>query len=231
MNDQWSSATRLHLLATACLGAAVLTFAVLAAVGMLEVRLVRDPAQKSPPTSTSPREPVPAGTREPQEPWVREIVDAKPYFALLGYDASLFRYQGGWIDAWIEVEVEGQKTLLGKELGDTLRTDAEGLGRVMTAPSGYLLWVRQKEHGAEVWDLALSYNGQDGNLSGSVHEKRITPPQPKSGAGTEGSGIWSREGGGFIPPTKEGLFVLDGFRNRDGKEITRKVELKCRFMK
>src|SRR5436309_1144444 len=114
MGDHWSSARRLHLLVTASLGAAVVTLAVLVAVGTLEVRLVRGQAPAAPP-------PVPASPKEPAGPWVQGIEDVKPYFTLLSQDASVYKYKGGWIDVWIEVEVEGQKTELGRKLGHDLR--------------------------------------------------------------------------------------------------------------
>jgi hypothetical protein len=224
MEDRWSAARRLHLLVTASLGAAVLTFAVLVAAGTLEVRVGREQLPTAPP-------PVPATPKEREGPWIREVEDARPYFDLLGQTARLYRYKGGWIDAWIDVEVEGQKTVLGKELGKQLREGHERDDRVGPAPSGYLLWVRRKEHDKnEVWELALSLSDKDGKKLAWSYLTESSPPQPKSGRGMEASGLWVRGADGTVPLNEGQAVVLDGFRN-GGERETRKVELKCMFVK
>jgi hypothetical protein len=220
MDNQYSLARGLHFLVTAFFAAVVLILAVLVVVGTVEVRLEHSPQATVPTALVSPK--------EPDGLWVREVAEAKEYFRLLGHQAYLYKYSGGWIDAWIEVEEEGQKTTLGKELGEQLRTNAVGEDRIGPSPTGYLLWVRRKEHAEEVWELALSINGKDGKSFGWVHDNRISPPRPKSGVGIESSGISLREGDGDIVLNEGQIVVLDGFRNGDGRK-GRKVELKCRL--
>jgi hypothetical protein len=207
---------------TTLLAVAGLTLAVLLALGTIEVRFGGSQPRPSDPA------PSPASPKEPKQPWIREIANAEPYFELLGKKARLFEYKGGLIDAWIEVEVEGQVTVLKKMQGALLREFVARNEAAAPVPSGYLVWTR-RENNEEVWELALSINSQDGKIIGWTRDDRISFPGPH--AGGSGFEVSGRIGGGdgAIPLDEGQAVVLAWFRNGESVKATRKVELKCQL--
>lgn len=120
---------KFHLIVTVLLLGTVLTLVVLVALGQVEIGFVRPPP------------PPPA--KAAKGPRIERVPEAEKYYELLGYRACLFRYEGGWVDCWIEVDVDGKKTVLAEGLGEgaknIVQADEELRRRIGEHPSGYLL--------------------------------------------------------------------------------------------
>lgn len=220
MGDRRSVAGWLHLAMTMLLAGGLLILVGLLAAGRVEIRAVT-PAGATPapggavtPAVGARVEPVPGGDH---------------FFGLLGHTAYCLKYEGTWIDFWIEVDVEGQKTRLGEDLGVQLRA-ADRVGADGQPPdgepSGYVVWVRRSEGGKEVWDLAVSVVGQDGKARAAVRRIGISPPPPRASRGAgEGPASGGSLGGGQEVTLAE--FMTFG----DAGQITRKAALKCKAAK
>ncbi len=73
-------------------------------------------------------------------------------FASLGEEALVFRYSGGDLRFWIEIESSGKKKTLGENLIPAAA--APGPGQVV---EGHFVWVRHEadESGKELWTVAM----------------------------------------------------------------------------
>ena len=137
------------------------------------------------------------------------------------------------MDCWIEVDFEGKKTILGDNLGK-LRKASDPKGMTGEQPSGYLLWVRRKENGKEVWDLALNSISiaPDGKSEGSNRIRGISPPPPPSPAKYFGS---MGCGGGPLFVGRENTLSVISVMTQDDPGLklpsTWTAKLKCRLMK
>ena len=111
--EQRSLVRWFHRLVTIALGGVLLILGVLLAAGKVEIRPVKQ-----------------GDTRAPPDPRIEWMEDPDTVFDLLGDKEKpfCFKYEGTWIDCWIEVEVDGKTTRLAEVRGDDLRWHAE-LGR------------------------------------------------------------------------------------------------------
>ena len=184
MTEKRSMANRVHLLLTVLCAGTLLTLGLFVALGKIEIRQV----DRSGNPATSPA--------------IEPVQEGNEYFAALGQEAYCFKYEGTWIDCWIEVEKDGEKSRLG-EVGMLLR---ESLGKnkaqAITEPSGHLVWVRRKSGDKELWDLGIDLADRYGKLKASYHSTMSSPPLP---SGPYGGRSMSRSSGGSL---------------KDGNEIT-----------
>jgi hypothetical protein len=208
-----------HLIVTVLLLGAVLTLVVLVALGQVEIGFVRPP-------------PPPPESKAAKGPRIHAVPEAEKYYELLGYKACLFKYEDGWIDCWIEVDVDGKKTVIGEGFGEQVKNMAQANEEQKRLfgekPSGYLLWVRRKEDGKEVWDLILNVVAPDGKATASSFITGISPPPL---AGTL-SGSDQLSGGPLTAGEEITLATITNSRLKEGKsETTRTAKLKCRLAK
>jgi hypothetical protein len=176
-------ANRAHLLLTVVLAGALLTLGLLAAFGAIEIRWV-DKVDK----------PAPGARIAPAE-------GADEFFKTLGDEAYCFKYEGAWIDCWIEeVDQDGVKTRPWEASGKVLREMQGGQGQAAGTPSGYLVWVRRKRNDHEEWSLGVSAVGKGGQSFSSLKASGISsPPLPKGGS----SGSHTLPSGGSLANAKE----------------------------
>ena len=82
---------------------------------------------------------------------VAELGSVEELFDLAGQDAIAFKYAGGLVDFWIEIEAHGEK-----------RQSRYSYANLQLDPDhtveGYFLWVRgiTDQTGTETWTLAMS---------------------------------------------------------------------------
>jgi hypothetical protein len=215
---------QLHLIMTVLLLGAVLTLVVLVAVGEVEIGFVRAP----PPAPVAPP-PAPVA-KAPAGPRIYPAHEAEKYYELLGYKGVVFKYDGGWIDGWIEVDVDGKKTVIEEALGKGVKQ--LGQGRAGDQPSGYLYWVRRTENNKEVWDLGLNVVASDGGERAFSRAIGISPPpldMPKPG----GADVWGGSGGGPLTAGKEiQLYEVSTSAPNEGQgSTTRRAKLMCKLAK
>jgi hypothetical protein len=213
-----------HLIVTVLLLGAVLTLVVLVALGQVEIGFVRPP------------QPPPPESKAPKGPRIHAVPEAEKYYELLGYKACLYKYEGGWVDCWIEVDVDGKQTVVGEGLGEGVKNiaqaDEEQRRRIGEHPSGYLLWVRRTEGNKEVWDLSLNVVSTDGKAETFSRRTGISPPPLDLAKGSfRGSG---GDCSGFKGPLTAGeeitLATITNFGLKEDKsETTRTTKLKCKL--
>ena len=212
---------KFHLIVTVLLLGTVLTLVVLVALGQVEIGFVRPPP------------PPPA--KAAKGPRIERVPEAEKYYELLGYRACLFRYEGGWVDCWIEVDVDGKKTVLAEGLGEGAKNiaqaDEELRRRIGEHPSGYLLWVRRKENDKEVWDLTLNVVAPDGKAEAFSRGDGISPPPLDMAKGSGRGSIGPDCGGGPLVTGKEMTVatVVNYGHKEDKSKTTRTAKLKCRL--
>jgi hypothetical protein len=103
---------------------------------------------------TGPESPpaVPAGLH------IEEVKSAKELFDLAGQKAVVFKYSGGEVEFWVEIESQGNKEEIGPVRIEPPEAFADhrqpGSGE---AVEGYLLWLRgdPDERGQENWKVAI----------------------------------------------------------------------------
>ena len=103
-SGRWLSRHRIHSLVTLTLAAGLLAVGGLVATGVLGGLTPAPPL-------TAPL-PTPAGSTELVAPWVRPALNAD-FLPHLSQKIEVFEYNGPPVSAWIEVEMDGQRTRLG----------------------------------------------------------------------------------------------------------------------
>src|SRR5262245_1557274 len=93
MGERRSVVARLHLVLTILFAGALLTLGVLVAAEKVEIRPVGPAHDSRPPGGAQP---PPAGPR------IQPVAGAEEFFDLLGHKAYCLKYDGAWIDCWIE---------------------------------------------------------------------------------------------------------------------------------
>jgi len=221
MSERRSVVGWLHLMLTVLLLGSVLTLGVLVAAGKFEIRQVNP-------------SPLPPG------PSIHAM--AIPAFFDQGdRRAYCFKWEGTWIDCWIDVDIDGKKTRVADDLGKSLRVGAEAQEGPDKKPasselSGQLVWFRHGERDKEVWELHISRISSDGKLMNGASTSAFTPPQ---------SDATLRVRKGAVPRTEFAEVSGSSGSLSDGKELTlatfltygengqviRKAELKCKAVK
>lgn len=228
---------RLHLVVTAGLAVAVV---VLTAVLLRQERAVGDPPVGNPP---APAGAVVAPARPPG-PMIEEVKRAPGAFKFgsendSALDVRLFRYSGTYIDARIEIEIDGKwivsQEVRAKALLNMRETVAGALSQAGAENSppegptlGYLVWARRFGKGNEdvTSNLLLTEGGPDGQRTSSgVGESgllylRRTAPLPRAGAAASSLGLVSTTFATGAAPAASGLIgalrpeLLDGKADR-----------------
>ena len=206
-----SMANRAHMLLTVVLAGALLTLGMLAAFGAIQIRWV-DKADKAAP-----------GAR------ITPAAGADEFFKALGDEAYCFKYEGAWIDCWIEVDKDGVKSRPWEASGNVLREMLGGQGQAAATPTGYLVWVRRKGNDHEEWSMGLSAVGKGGQSFGWKNASGISsPPLPK---GVSRGGSHALPSGGSLQNAKE-ITLMDFTVSTLGADNKIKVEwrasLKCK---
>lgn len=214
MSEKRSMANRVLLLLTVLCAGALLTLGLLVALGRIEIRQV----DRSGSAATGPA--------------IEPVQEGNEYFAALGQEAYCFKYEGTWIDCWIEVEKDGEKSRLG-EVGMLLR---ESLGKdtaqAITKLSGHLVWVRRKSGDKELWDLGIDVADANGEAKASSHTTVFSPPLP-SGPYHGGSKMSHLSGGSLKDGNEITLYSFDVSTIDADKKSKREwsAALKCRAAK
>ncbi|MCL4200920.1 MAG: hypothetical protein KJ000_00395 [Pirellulaceae bacterium] len=174
-----------------------------------------------------PKPPLaPAGLR------VWRDTEAEDFCEWLGIEADCFKFDGGWVDCWVEIDVGGKKTRLEAAAPlHRIATEKNALADpVVGQPSGSFLWIRRLDK-QEAWVLPFRFSVKTANgVSSGSSTPRLAdgPPQP-SEKGEErlvsGDAEVLLKGDEVV--TLVTLFT-DG--EKDG-EITRTAKLQCRALK
>jgi hypothetical protein len=140
----------------------------------------------------------------------------------------VFEFKGAAaVDAWVEVEIDGQRTRLGEVLGRHLLK--AGLPEDSPSLSGYILWARAKQLKTgekEVWRLAIGVQDKSGKITTWAADDDLRPPGSEVAYGiVTGSGT----GHGYVMSDPEGVYTLYNAVERGSGSARRKVELRCRF--
>ncbi len=173
------------------------------------------------------------GSQQPDAPTPRrnlrieKMREAQRFFEMIGLQAHCFRYEGAWVDCWIEVETKGKVTRLGEKLGRECRAyrqAATEAGRTFTKPSGRIVWVRRLPHETEVWDLAISVIDDGGNYQ-STPCLGISPPQvdPNLIRRTDYVPHW-------LDGRREVVLITFDVKDSQTGQIVRSAKLKCRVV-
>jgi hypothetical protein len=115
---------------------------------------------------------------------VREAtIEAKGSLEALGYTVRSFRFEGGLVDAWIEVEDEGQKPqrLAGgftEDLTGLLRTGGHSMAP--GAVRGSITWLQSEVNGKVLWGLAVAVEDAKGKSVASSARRDFDPFLPQS---------------------------------------------------
>jgi hypothetical protein len=218
MGERGSLANRVHLLLTVVLAGALLTLALLAAFGVIEIRRV-DKADKV-------DNPAPGARIAPTE-------GVDKFFKTLGdEEAYCFKYEGAWIDCWIEVDKDGVKSRPWEASGKLLRAGQGEQGQAGGTPSGYLVWVRRKRKDHEEWSTgvsAFSAVDKEGQSSGRLYASGISsPPLPQ---GVTSGGSYALPSGGSLQNAKEitlMAFTVHTFDADKKVKVEWSASLKCK---
>lgn len=215
MRPPRSLGRRFHLAVTALLAASLAAVLFLLAAGVLQVR----PAARRADAADAP---------PGRGPRVERVGEAEKYFTMAGQRAHCFRYDGGPVDCWIEVTAGGRRTVLGADLGSNLRAAAVSRGeRPGAGASGYILWVRREEGGAEVWDLVITTApGADGGRVGSSL-RGVRPPAPDGPVRGGGEAVEVSLAGPLADGQEIDLYSVMSFGDADGA-VARTAVLRCR---
>jgi hypothetical protein len=211
MGEPGSMATRVHLLLTVVLAGALLTFGLLAAFGAIELRWV-DKVDK----------PAPGARIAPAE-------GADEFFKTLGDEAYCFKYEGAWIDCWIEVDKDGVKSRPWEASGKVLREMQGGPGQPAGTPSGHLVWVRRKRNDHEEWSMGVSAVGKGAQSFSFLNASgKSSPPLPQ---GVSSGGSHALPSGGSLQNTKEitlMAFTVSTFGADNKVNVEWSASLKCK---
>jgi hypothetical protein len=209
-------ANRVHLQLTVVLAGALLTLGLLAGFGVIEIRRL-DKADKV-------DKPAPGARIAPAE-------GVDEFFKTLGDEAYCFKYEGAWIDCWIEVDKDGVKSRPWEASGKLLRVIVEQ-GEAVGMPSGYLVWVRRNRKDHEEWTMgvsAVSAAGKGGQSSGRLNAFGISsPPLPQ---GVSSGGSHALPSGGSLQDAKEitlMAFTVNAFNADNKVKVEWSASLKCK---
>jgi hypothetical protein len=168
------------------------------------------------------------------------VEEPDKFFDLLDSKAFCFRYEGAWIDVWVEVEADGKVTRLAENLGGQLRGNVEAARTLAEKdpggqpawgePSGHLVWARrpgEDKEPKEVWDLVIDGWCRDSKSSRGFggHVARQVSPARVSGFGSSTIRRESLSDGKEVT-----LVTLVTAGEREG-QISRKLTLKCKAAK
>lgn len=210
---------KFHVLVTVLLLGAVLTLLILIAVGQVEIGIVRAP---------QPTPPVP---KSPTGPGIQRVPEAEKYFEVLGYEkACLFKYDGGWLDCWIEEDNMDGKTevrgdYLGKDTKEWVARNPEKMRLIGQQPSGYVLWGRRAVKDIQCWDLVLYVAAAEGGPCASHRVEALSWTMDVVKGSTEGAGTE----GPLTAGEEMTLYTVTSSAEK-GKS-PRKITLKCRLAK
>jgi hypothetical protein len=102
--------------------------------------------------------PFPLGTPTPSAGiHLEELKSAEELFTLAGQEAVVFKYSGGDVEFWVEIESQGKKQKIGPVAARAgLFGDKEKPPAPNQVLEGYLLWVRDEgdQAGRETWRVA-----------------------------------------------------------------------------
>jgi len=132
-------------------------FGSLLALGILEVRRAGRSAEK--PTGSEPgasSQPSVADQTTPTAK-VTNVTSSSPLMPFVDSSGHCFKYEGAWVECLIEIEENGQKTVVA-EITANLKNNAQAANRHNDRlkgkpPSGYIAWVSSSEGDQKVWHL------------------------------------------------------------------------------
>lgn len=118
-------------------------------------------------------------------------IEAEELCQTLGIKAVCFKYEGGWLAARIETDVDGQTTTWGED--EQLHRSANRQSALSESaagqPTGSLIWVQRVENEYEAWDLVFRCHAR--SAAGDTRtSSKITlaaphgPPQPREAGET-----------------------------------------------
>jgi hypothetical protein len=201
-----------------------------------EAEAVREMAEKARADAEAARAqaaqpaPVPEGLR------IRRDTEAEELLKLLGIEADCFKYEGDWIDCWIEIDVDGKQSTWGEGRGEIMRLAATknvagepGVGK----PSGSMVWVRRSQNKDEVWDLALSgkvkiAGGEERSSSTLTLGPPNGPPQPRV---VRAQRLLRGDAEAVLKNGQAATLVTQLSLSDKAGDITRTVKLQCKPLK
>lgn len=110
--------------------------------------------------------------------------EAEEFCKLLGVEADCFKFEGGWVNCWVEIDVGGKKTRF-ESAAPLHQISAKNnvlKDPVVGQPSGSFLWVRRLDK-QEAWVLPFRFSVKTANgVSSGSSTPRLAdgPPQPSS---------------------------------------------------
>jgi|GEM_PF-2755627 hypothetical protein len=159
--------------------------------------------------------------------------EADEFCEWIGVDANCYRFEGGWLDVYIDLEVAGESQVFDSAapLHHVSATNPTINGPVVGDPSGRFIWIRSTKNGEEGWTLGyqMSVEKESGESSGSSGPRAA----PSGGLLTPASNVKQTvEMGDAEVFLKEGetvtLITLKNFG--ENGEVTRTAKLKCRVI-
>ena len=158
--------------------------------------------------------------------------EAEEYCKWLGIEADCFKFEGGWIDCWVEIDVGGKNTKLesAAPLHQISAKNNALKDPVVGQPSGSFLWIRRLDK-QEAWVLPFRFSVKTANgVSSGSSTPRLAdgPPQPNA----KGKERLVR-GEGEVMLKGEEVVTLVTLLNEGEKagEITRTAKLQCKALR
>jgi hypothetical protein len=203
--------------------------AVLLAIGTLELRI--------PPKSKG------AAQEGQQIPGPRvELIEADKYFKMMGWESSVFKYSGGFLECWLEIETDGKTESVGKSLGRDLKATASLSEQPLAAESvrGHIIWLRRNDLTVgETWDLCITAGEEGREDSANSWVRNIVPSNLKPILEHDpGPGVhWGRSSapssGGTLRPSEEmvlATLTVSEIPKQGDSKTRRMVRLKCKLL-
>jgi hypothetical protein len=178
---------------------------------------------------------LPKPVQAPAGPRIWRDTEAEELCKTLGIEADCFKYEGGWIACWVEIDVAGKKDRWGEdeEIHRTAALQNLFNEQVVGKPSGSLVWVRRSQNKHEAWDLAFKCKPKtSGGDTGSASKITLAPPDGPPQPISEGKRRLVHGDAEFA--LKEGqvvtLVTVENAGEKDG-DLARSVKLQCKALK
>jgi hypothetical protein len=205
-----------------------------------------------------PKPPADEPSPESAAPHIERLVEAEKCFDVAGFEAYVFRFFGGFVECWIDVETDGTKEVLAKEddweekiasVVEQARSVAKSQEQTFTlAPDsihGYVIFMRRHddmfayaEESKGKWELVIVVKVGDEDTSSylTTHNPVPLPFFEPSAEHKPGSSWFTSEGGrqgGLLQPDEELCLYeckwLETLKGNVTKE-RQHIRLKCRLV-